>query len=104
MKKRVVAVLLSLTMCSAMVAETGAAAIAEPSAAVVSEDVFSDEASEITDDQNGNGEVQTEEPEGTDGGSITIEDPNAGEVPDDGNSDHADGGITDNNTVVTPDT
>ena len=38
MKKRVVAVLLSLTMCSAMVAETGAAAIAEPSAAVVSED------------------------------------------------------------------
>ena len=45
MKKRVVAVLLSLTMCSAMVAETGAAAIAEPSAAVVSEDVFSDEAS-----------------------------------------------------------
>ena len=57
MKKRVVAVLLSLTMCSAMVAETGAAAIAEPSAAVVSEDVFSDEASEITDDQNGNGEV-----------------------------------------------
>lgn len=104
MKKRVVAVLLSLTMCSAMVAETGAAAIAEPSVAVVSEDVFSDEASEITDDQNGNGEVQTEEPEGTDGGSITIEDPNAGEVPDDGNSDHADGGITDNNTVVTPDT
>ena len=103
MKKRVVAVLLSLTMCSAMVAETGAAAIADPSAAAVSDAVFSDEVSDNAEEQNGNSEVQTEEPEGSDGGSITIEDPNAGEVPGDGTSDNADGEITDNNTGEIPD-
>ena len=103
MKKRVVAVLLSLTMCSAMVAETGAAAIADPSAAVVSDAVFSDEVSDNAEEQNGNSEVQTEEPEGSDGGSITIEDPDAGEVPGDGTSDNADGEITDNNTGEIPD-
>lgn len=98
MKKRVVAVLLSLTMCSAMVAETGAAAIAEPFAEVVTEDAFSDEVSDNADGQNENGEVQTEDPEGSDGGSITIEDPDSEDATGNGTSDNTDGEITDNNT------
>ena len=48
MKKRVVAFLLSMTLCSAMVAEAGASAYADPvsdisqEAAVASEEAFAD--------------------------------------------------------------
>lgn len=63
MKKQVVAVLLSLTLCSATLTEAGAAAVMD-SGVTVSEENFADQAE---------GQTQTEVPEETGNGSIIIE-------------------------------
>ena len=48
MKKRVVAILLSLTMCSSMVTEAGAAAMLDTAVESDSENSFSDSESDVT--------------------------------------------------------
>lgn len=98
MKKRVVAFLLSMTLCSAMVAEAGAAALADPAAGVsqetiaVSEDVFSDSEDTGFADGSQTEGVQTEEPGETEENDVVIEDSEEEQQPSDGASDI----ITDN--------
>lgn len=82
MKKQVVAVLLSLTLCSATLTEAGAAAVMD-SGVVVSEEIFADQTE---------GQTQTEVPEETGDGSIIIEESEGEtEEPSDGFSDNTAG-------------
>ena len=97
MKKRVVAILLSLTMCSSMVTEAGAAAVLDSAVESDSENSFSDSESDVTVEEEPMDGGETEAPEDTDGGNISIEDPE-GEVqqPSDEPSDNTDSnGMTD---------
>lgn len=71
MKKRVVAILLSFTLCSAMVTEAGAAAFADPSVVVASEAAFGDQVESTEAEQSE--EVQTESPEEVEDGNIAID-------------------------------
>lgn len=71
MKKRVVAILLSFTLCSAMVTEAGAAAFADPSVVVASEEAFGDQVESTEAEQSE--EVQTESPEEVEDGNIAID-------------------------------
>ena len=89
MKKRVVAILLSLTMCSSMVTEAGAAAVLDSAVESDSENSFSDSESDVTVEEEPMDGGETEAPEDTDGGNISIEDPE-GEVqqPSDEPSDN----------------
>ena len=98
MKKRVVAILLSLTMCSSMVTEAGAAAMLDSAVESYSENSFSDSESDVTVEEEPMVDGETETPEDTDGGNISIEDPE-GEVqqPSDEPSDNTDSNdVTDN--------
>ena len=97
MKKRVVAILLSLTMCSSMVTEAGAAAMLDSAVESYSENSFSDSESDVTVEEEPMVDGETETPEDTDGGNISIEDPE-GEMqqPSYEPSDN-----TDSNDVVT---
>ena len=98
MKKRVVAILLSLTMCSSMVIEAGAAAMLDSAVESYSENSFSDSESDVTVEEEPMVDGETETPEDTDGGNISIEDPE-GEVqqPSDEPSDNTDSNdVTDN--------
>lgn len=72
MKKRVVAILLSFTLCSAMVTEAGAAVVADP-VSTVSEDIFSDQSETVTDEQDQTGEAQTEVPEMGENDNVVVE-------------------------------
>lgn len=97
MKKRVVAILLSLTMCSSMVTEAGAAAVPDSAVESDSENSFSDSESDVTVEEEPMDGGETEAPEDTDGGNISIEDPE-GEMqqPSDEPSDNTDSnGMTD---------
>lgn len=92
MKKRVVAFLLSMTLCSAMVAEAGASAYADPvsdisqEAAVASEEAFADSEDSGLADQGQLGDVQTEEPGVTEEDGIIIEDSEEEQQSSDGDS------------------
>ena len=92
MKKRVVAILLSLTMCSSMVTEAGAAAMLDTAVESDSENSFSDSSSDVTVEEEPMDGGETEAPEDTDGGDIFVGDPE-GEVqqPSDEPSDNTDG-------------
>ena len=70
MKKRVVAILLSLTMCSSMVTEAGAAAMLDSAVESYSENSFSDSESDVTVEEEPMVDGETETPEDTDGGNI----------------------------------
>ena len=93
MKKRVVAFLLSMTLCSAMVAETGAAAYVDQvsgvsqEAAEVSEEAFSDSEDTGFADQGQTEDAQTEEPGVTEEDGIVIEGSEEEQQPSDGASD-----------------
>ena len=93
MKKRVVAFLLSMTLCSAMVAEAGAAAYVDPvsgvsqEAAEVSEEAFSDSEDTGFADQGQTEDAQTEEPGVTEEDGIVIEGSEEEQQPSDGASD-----------------
>ena len=98
MKKRVVAILLILTMCSSMVTEAGAAAMLDSAVESYSENSFSDSESDVTVEEEPMVDGETETPEDTDGGNISIEDPE-GEMqqPSDEPSDNTDSNdVTDN--------
>ncbi|WP_288200367.1 hypothetical protein, partial [Blautia sp. CAG:257] len=92
MKKRVVAILLSLTMCSSMVTEAGAAAMLDTAVESDSENSFSDSSSDVTVEEEPMDGGETEAPEDTDGGDIFVGDPE-GEVqqPSDEPSDNTGG-------------
>ena len=101
MKKRVVAFLLSMTLCSAMVAEAGASAYADPvsdisqEAAVASEEAFADSEDSGLADQGQLGDVQTEEPGVTEEDGIIIEDSEEEQQSSDGDSNIITDGTTD---------
>ena len=92
MKKRVVGILLSETMCSSMVTEAGAAAMLDTAVESDSENSFSDSSSDVTVEEEPMDGGETEAPEDTDGGDIFVGDPE-GEVqqPSDEPSDNTDG-------------
>lgn len=93
MKKRVVAFLLSMTLCSAMVAEAGAAAYVDPvsgvsqEAAEVSEEAFSDSEDAGFADQGQTEDAQTEESGVTEEDGIVTEGSEEEQQPSDGASD-----------------
>lgn len=91
MKKRVVAILLSLTMCSSMVTEAGAAAMLDTAVESDSESSFSDSSSDVTVEEAPMDGTETEKPEDTDGGDIFVGD-SEGEAqqPSDEPSDNTD--------------
>lgn len=101
MKKRIVAILLSFTLSSAMVTQAGAAALSDPTSEAVSQDVFTDSAADAAEqvptDDGQTGEVETETPDVTDDSDIVI-DNSDGETPSDGSADSgAENNITDSN-------